>query len=82
MQLMHVTRTPSRASRLGTVAADFAGHIATAVWLGKLTHEAACEALWSYALACCPGRRCDSAIMRADLMAEYRRRRDGQDLCN
>lgn len=82
MQLLHEARAPACAGRLGPVAADFAGHIAMAVGLGKLSDEAACEALWSYALARCPGKRCDAAILRADLMAEYRRRRDGLELCN
>lgn len=82
MQLVYETEGQCGESGLGPIAADFAGHIATAVWLGKLSDEAACEALWSYAMACCPGKQCDAAIMRADLVAEYRRRRDGQDLCN
>jgi hypothetical protein len=81
MYLVYESEAQSRASRLGSVAAEFAGHIATAVWLGKLTDEAACEALWSYAMACCRGKRYECARMRVDLMAEYRHRRDGQDLC-
>lgn len=68
-------------SRLTQVAADFAGQIATAVWLRRLTDEAAREALGSYALACAatgPARE----RMGAALLSEYRRRRERQDACS
>ncbi len=69
-------------SKLSTMAADFAGHIATAVWLGKLSDEAAREALGSYALACYRSRRTPAAGMTEALYSEYRRRREWQDACS
>lgn len=71
----------SEAPELTEVAAEFAGQIATAVWLRRLTDEAAKEALGAYALACWrlrPARdRLDAALLR-----EYRRRRERQDACS
>lgn len=66
---------------LGPVPAEFAGQVATAVWLGKLTDEAAGEALWSYAMACRGGARPAATRMLAALMSEYRRRREWQEAC-
>lgn len=82
MHVVHTTETGCHTSRLSTVSADFAGQIATAVWLGKLTDETAGEALWSYAIACHRGNRPESASMLDALMAEYRRRREWQDACS
>lgn len=69
-------------TKLSRVAVDFAGQIATAVWLRRLTDEAAREVLWSYAMACNSGRPGRSARMRTALVSEYRRRREGQDACS
>jgi hypothetical protein len=69
-------------SKLRTIAAGFAGQIAVAVWLGKLSDEAAREALESYALACHQAKRTPRATMIEALMCEYRRRREGQDMCS
>jgi hypothetical protein len=69
-------------SKLNTVAADFAGQIAIAVWLGKLTEEAAHEALGSYAMACHQARRTPCLRLREALVIEYRRRRERQDACS
>jgi hypothetical protein len=66
---------------LGMIAAEFAGQIATAVWLRKLSEEAAREALGSYARACHSGTRRDAAGLLDALVAEYRRRREQQDVC-
>lgn len=64
-----------------SVSIEFAGQIATAVWLGKLSDEGAREALWSYAMACHAGARLDAARMLEGLITEYQRRRAGQELC-
>ena len=69
-------------SKLNTVAAEFVGQIATAVWLSKLTDKAAQEALWSYAMACHHGKRARSMRMRSALLSEYRRRRERQEACS
>ncbi len=81
MHAVNEIEAQCREITLGAVAADFAGQVATAVWLGKLTDEAACEALWSYALACHGGARPASTRMCAALTSEYRRRREWQDAC-
>lgn len=69
-------------SKLNDVAAEFAGQIATAVWLSKLTDTAAREVLWSYAMACHHGKRARSMRMRAALVSEYRKRRERQEACS
>ncbi len=81
MRVMHETETPSRASGIAMVSAEFVGQIATAVWLGKLNDAAAHEALWSYALACHGGKGPDSTSLQQALLVEYRRRRARQDAC-
>lgn len=75
---------PRRAEpvRLTRISAEFAGQLATAVWLRKLTDEAAREALWSYAMSCHGGTRPEAMRMLEALTAEYRRRRDWQDACS
>lgn len=65
-----------------SLSAEFVGQIATAVRLGKLSDEAAREALWSYAMACHPGARAASERGWAALLSEYRRRREWQDACD
>lgn len=69
-------------SKLSTVAADFAGQIAIAVWLGKLSDEAAHEALGSFAMACHQARRTSCVRLRDALFCEYKRRRERQDACS
>lgn len=81
MQVVHETKTRCREVTLGIVEAEFAGQVATSVWLGTLTEDAAREAFWSYALACCSGKRRESRTLCETLMAEYRRRRTRQDAC-
>jgi len=68
------------ASELGTVESSFAGQIATAVWLGKLTDGAAREALSSYAIACHLCERANRMRLHAALFTEYRHCRERQDL--
>lgn len=67
---------------LNLVAEDFAGQIAIAVWLGRLTDEAAQEALGSYAMACHQGERTSCVRLKEALFSEYRRRRERQDACS
>lgn len=69
------------AYRLTRIESDFAGQIATAVWLRRLTDEAAREALGSYAIACHGGREARAGL-RAALEREYRRCRERQDICS
>lgn len=69
-------------NKLSTTAADFAGQIATAVWLGKLTDESAREALVSYAIAYHRARRIPCVRLKDALLSEYRRRRERQDACS
>jgi hypothetical protein len=70
-----------RTGRLTQVEADFALQIATIVWLGRLTEEAALDAIGAYALA---GRRGKpaQALLWAALVAEYLHCRERQDLCS
>lgn len=82
MQVVYKMQRGALATGLSLIAADFAGQIATAVWLGKLTGEAAREALWCYSLACHRGKRWESIAMREALTVEYRRRRERQDACS
>jgi hypothetical protein len=64
------------------VASEFVGQIAVAVWIGKLSDNAAREALGSYALACERTERGSSAALTKALLLEYRRRRERQDACS
>lgn len=80
-------RAGRAASRLGpteltALESSYAGQIATAVWLGKLSDEGAREALLSYAIAC---HLCEGTLvirLRAALLAEYRHWRERQDLAS
>jgi len=66
--------------RLREIDANFAGQIATSVWLGYLSEAAACEALLAYAVA---RRRIEGGHLieqRDALLAEYRRCRKRQEL--
>lgn len=81
MHAVNEAQAQCREVTLGIVSAQFTGQVATAVWLGKLTDQAAREALWSYALACNGGARPESTSMWEALMNEYRRRREWQDVC-
>jgi hypothetical protein len=69
------------AGRLTQIEAHFAQQIAMAVWLSKLTDEAARDTLGLYALA---GRRGKPAraCLRDALVAEYRHCRERLDLCS
>jgi hypothetical protein len=66
--------------RLTKTESNFSEQIATAVWLRRLTDEAAREALGSYALAC-RGRNRTHAGLLAALAHEYHLCRERQDLC-
>lgn len=81
MHAANPTREPA-GRRLGRISTEFAGQIAAAVWLSRLRDEDAREALWSYAVACHSGTREYAASLFEALLAEYRRRREQQDLCS
>lgn len=82
MHVVYETETRHDGYGLSTVAAQFAGQIATAVCLRKLTDAAAREALWSFATACHPGTRRDATGLLEALTAEYSHRRERLDLCS
>jgi hypothetical protein len=73
--------TTEQDADLTLVEAHFAQQVAMAVWLSKLTDEAARDTLRLYALA---GRRGKpaQADLRAALVAEYRHCRERLDLCS
>lgn len=66
---------------LTRVESDFAGQIAAAVWLRRLSDEAAREALGSYAIACYRTEQARARLWAA-LEDEYRRCRERQDICS
>jgi hypothetical protein len=66
---------------LTQVEVDFAQQVATAVWLSKLTDEAARDVLRLYALAVRRGKPAQSRLW-AVLVAEYRHCRERLDLCS
>ena len=74
--------TGRSASELSAVESSFAGQIATAVWIGKLTEEAAREALCSYAIACHLSERGNLMRLHTALLSEYRRWRERQDVAS
>jgi hypothetical protein len=64
------------------MTSEFVGRISVAVWIGKLTDDAACEVLEAYAAACTETEAVHPARVHEAILAEYRYRRDGQDLCS
>jgi len=69
-------------NNLSTMTSEFVSRISVAVWIGKITDEAAREALAAYAAAC---RRIDlteAGRVEDAILAEYWHRREGQDLCS
>jgi predicted secreted protein len=67
---------------LNTMTSEFVGRISVAVWIGRLSDDAAREALGAYAATY---RRVDSAYadsLHEAILAEYRHRREGQELCS
>lgn len=67
---------------LSTMTSEYVGRIAGAVWIGRLTDEAAREALRAYAAVC---REVDGerpGNVHQAILTEYRHRREGQDLCS
>ena len=77
----HETGIGLRAGGLTRLDADFTVQIATAVWLSRLSEEAALEALNSYAIASERGKRAQVRL-RVALLREYRRCRERQDICS
>lgn len=69
-------------SNLSTMTSEFISRISVAVWIGRLTDEAAREALVAYAAACQRLDVTEAVRVHDTILAEYRYRRDGQDLCS
>jgi hypothetical protein len=69
-------------NHLSTRASEFVGRIAVAVWIGRLTDEAAREALQAYATTGRRSGQVDASSLHEAILAEYRHRREGQDLCS
>jgi hypothetical protein len=67
---------------LGGMTSEFVGRIAVAVWIGRLSDEAARAALEAYAAACQRSRPQRDACLENAVLDEYRHRREGQDLCS
>jgi len=67
---------------LRAMTSEFVSRIAVAVWVGKLTDEAARAALEAYAAACQRIERTRDGGLRNAVLDEYRHRREGQDLCS
>jgi hypothetical protein len=64
------------------VTAGFIRRLAVAVWIDRITDEAAREALRAYASAIVEGGDTPAASIHEAILAEYRHRRDGQELCS
>jgi hypothetical protein len=69
-------------SSLSTMTSEFVSRISVAVWIGRITEEAAREALVAYAAACQQIDRMEAGRVQETILAEYRHRREGQDLCS
>lgn len=67
---------------LGTVTSEFVGRLSVAVWVGRLSEDAALEALSAYANAYQRVDCMQADSMRDAMLAEFRYRREGQDLCS
>lgn len=67
---------------LSMMTSEYVGRIAVAVWIGRLTDEAAREALGVYAAACREIEREQPETVRRAILTEYRHRREAQDLCS
>jgi hypothetical protein len=69
-------------SELNAETLDFVGQIAVSVWIGRLSDDAAREALDAYAAACRQAELPPRTALREALFTEYRHRREGQELCS
>lgn len=67
---------------LNEMTSDFVGRISGAVWIGKLTDEAARQALEAFAVAFQRSGWAQSGSVREAILAEYSYRRERQDLCS
>lgn len=81
MDVVDEMRTRQYQCELGATSSEFAGQVAVAVWLDKMSEEAAREALRCYAMARYAKSPGEAKRLLAALMGEYRRRREQQDLC-
>ena len=67
---------------LSAITSEFVGRISVAVWIGKLSEESACEVLEAYAAAWQNCGQAYPANVHQRILAEYRYRREAQDLCS
>jgi hypothetical protein len=79
--LDHESGIGPRAGGLSRLEADFTVQIATAVWLSRLSEDSALEALNAYAIASERGKRAQVRL-RVELLREFRRCRERQDICS
>jgi hypothetical protein len=66
---------------LNDLTAGFIRRLAVAVWIDRITDQAAREALRAYASALVESERVPAASVHEAILAEYRHRRDGKALC-
>jgi hypothetical protein len=81
ISVIDAAETADDADRLTQVEVHFAEQVAMAVWLSKLTDEAARDTLGLYALAGRRGKPAQAGALAA-LVAEYRHCRERLDLCS
>lgn len=67
---------------LNEITAGFIRRLAVAVWIDRITDQAAREALRAYASALVESERLSAKSVHEAILAEYRHRRDGQELCS
>ena len=67
---------------LSSLSEEYVGRIAVAVWIGRLTDDAARDALVAYAAASQPLEHASTERILEAMLAIYRHRRDGQELCS
>jgi hypothetical protein len=72
----------SSMNSLHAMTSDFVDRISGAVWIGKITDEAAQQALEAFAVAYQRSGWAQSGNMRDVILAEYRYCRERQDLCS
>lgn len=65
---------------LNAMASDFVGRISGAVWVGRLSDEAAQQALEAFAAAFQRSGWAQTGNVRQSILTEYRLRREQQDL--
>jgi hypothetical protein len=64
------------------MTSDFVGRISCAVWIGRLTDEAAKQALEAFAVSFQRSGYAQDGNVRDVILAEYKYQRERQDLCS